>query len=132
MKRSILTIAAALLVCCAATAQPLRVRGTIAAVTPASLTVTSRDGATLEIALIAPLRVSTVKPMTLADIKPGSYIGTAAVPCKNGVLEAQEVLVFPATLRGAGEGHRPWDLTPGSTMTNADVEARSPPATARS
>ena len=29
--------------------------------------------------------------------------------------------VFPEALRGAGEGHRPFDLLPESTMTNATV-----------
>jgi hypothetical protein len=122
MKRLILPALAALLFSTAAMAQPMRIRGTIAAITPTSMTVTSRDGATLDIALAAPLSVSTVKPVALADIKPGSYIGTAARPGANGALVAQEVLVFPEAMRGAGEGHRPWDLTPESTMTNAAVE----------
>ena len=38
-------------------------------------------------------------------------------------LKAQEVLIFPEAMRGVGEGHRAWDLTPDSTMTNATVEA---------
>lgn len=105
-----------------AQAQPVRVRGTIAAIDATAMTVTSRDGATLHIALAPPLAVSTVRPMALADIKPGSYIGTAARPGPNGTLVAQEVLVFPEAMRGAGEGHRGWDLTPDSTMTNAAVE----------
>lgn len=122
MKHLILPAIAALLFSTAAMAQPMRVRGTIAAISPTNMAVTSRDGAKLDIALVSPLGVSTVKPMALADIKPGSYIGTAALPGTDGVLKAQEVLVFPEAMRGAGEGHYPWDLTPESTMTNAAVE----------
>lgn len=106
-----------------AQAQPMRVRGTIAAIGAHEMTVTTRDGATLHIALADTLAVSTVKPVALADIRPGSYIGTAARPGgPGGALIAQEVLVFPEAMRGVGEGHRGWDLTPDSTMTNAAVE----------
>jgi hypothetical protein len=41
----------------------------------------------------------------------------------DGRLKAQELLIFPEAMRGVGEGHRAWDLTPDSTMTNATVEA---------
>ena len=57
----------------------------------------------------------------LADIKKGSYIGTAAMPQADGTQTALEVLVFPEAARGTGEGHFPWDLEPQSTMTNATV-----------
>jgi hypothetical protein len=43
------------------------------------------------------------------------------VPQADGTLRAVEVHVFPDSMRGTGEGHRPWDLQPGSTMTNATV-----------
>ena len=69
----------------------------------------------------AEMDVSEVYPLSLADIKPGSYIGTAAMPQPDGSQLALEVLVFPEAARGAGEGHRPWDLRPDSTMTNATV-----------
>jgi hypothetical protein len=32
------------------------------------------------------------------------------------------VLVFPEAARGTGEGHYAWDLSPNSTMTNANVD----------
>ena len=60
-------------------------------------------------------------PIALSDIKAGSYVGTAAMPQPDGTQLALEVLVFPETARGTGEGHRPWDLRPDSTMTNATV-----------
>jgi hypothetical protein len=58
---------------------------------------------------------------TLADIKPGSFIGAGAVPLADGAQRALRITVFPESLRGLGEGFRPWDRTPGGTMTNATV-----------
>jgi hypothetical protein len=62
---------------------------------------------------------------TLADIKPGTFIGTTAMPgaTDSDPLKAVEVHIFPEAMRGTGEGHRPWDLKPKSTMTNANVES---------
>ena len=64
-----------------------------------------------------------VKAIPLSAIAPGTYIGTAATPTADGTLTAQEVLLFPEAARGTGEGHRPWDLSANSTMTNANVDA---------
>ena len=55
------------------------------------------------------------------NIKEGSYIGTAAVPQADGTLKALEMQVFPASMRGVGEGTRDWDLGAGSSMTNGTV-----------
>ena len=57
------------------------------------------------------------------DIKPGTFIGTAAKTDAKGKLTAQEVVVFPEAVRGTGEGHYAWDLGPHSSMTNANVDA---------
>lgn len=105
----------------AQTAPPQRIRGTIAAVDAKQMTVTSREGQTLEIALADPLTVMTVKNVALGSIAPGTYIGTASRPLPGGGYQALEVLVFPEAMRGASEGHFPWDLEPGSMMTNATV-----------
>ena len=66
--------------------------------------------------------VAAVIPATLADAKPGTFIGTAAVGPKDK-LRALEVLIFPEAMKGSGEGHYPWDLMPESTMTNATIES---------
>ena len=58
----------------------------------------------------------------MADIKPGMFVGSTAMPAADGSLQAVEVHIFPEAMRGTGEGHRPWDLKPTSTMTNANVE----------
>jgi hypothetical protein len=100
---------------------PTRIRGKITAVAAHSVTVAERNGKTVQIALDEPLSVSTVRPVPLSGIAPGSFIGTAARKKPDGSFEAIEVLVFPEAMRGAGEGFRAWDLEPGSTMINATV-----------
>jgi len=101
-------------------------RGTLVTVAPTSLTFKNRSGEVIELVLPDNLVVNEVYPMTLDDIKPGSYIGTAAMPQADGTQRAIGVSVFPETARGAGEGHRPFDLQPQSTMTNATVADVSP------
>ena len=98
-----------------------RIRGSIVGLEGSTLTIATREGPEAKIALAANYEVTAVVPATLADIKPGTYIGTAAVGPKDR-LRALEVLIFPEAMRGTGEGHRPWDLVPESTMTNATVE----------
>jgi hypothetical protein len=99
----------------------VRLRATIQKVEPGSLTVKERSGEVVTLVRPADMAVSEVFPIALADIKPGSYIGTAAMPQADGSQRALEVLVFPEAARGTGEGHYPWDLQPESTMTNATV-----------
>ena len=102
-------------------APPLRLRATVQSVDATSMTVRERSGEVVRLALDDKLTVSEVLPIELSALKAGAYIGTAAMPRPDGTLEAIEVLVFPESARGTGEGHRPWDLQPGSTMTNATV-----------
>ena len=115
----------------AADGTPAHVRGTVQSLDGQTLVVTTRDGQTLTILLAKDVKVSAVAKVDLAAIKPGDFIGTAAVPGTDGRLHAQEVLVFPEAMRGAGEGHRGWDLTPDSTMTNATVAEVSEAAKGR-
>lgn len=103
---------------------PVRVRGTIERVDGGIYIVKSRDGAELKLKLAAGGGISAIVPAALADIKPGKYIGVAALPMADGSQKALEVHIFPEPMRGTAEGHRPWDLQPKSTMTNANVEAQ--------
>jgi len=105
------------------TSPPTRIRGTIVSLTGQTLTVKTREGADADITLNDPLTVRTVKSLTLADIKQGSYVGIASKTGADGKAQALEVLVLPDAMRGAGEGHYAWDLQPGSMMTNANVTA---------
>jgi hypothetical protein len=100
----------------------VRVRGTIERVESGAYIVKARDGTTrLKLTLAPNAGVAASIRSTLSDIKSGSYIGVAALPQANGTLRALEVHIFHESMRGTGEGHRPWDLLPQSTMTNATV-----------
>src|ERR1700692_4308811 len=103
-------------------APPVRVRGTIERIESPVFVVKSRDGAELKIVLAENAVAVGVVKATLADIKPGLFVGIAAMPQPDGTQRALEVLIFPEAMRGTGEGHYPWDLQPKSTMTNANVE----------
>lgn len=102
-------------------APPGRLRGTIQSVNGDTLTVTTRMGKSVQLVMAPNMAINVIAPSRIEDIKPGSFIGTAAMPQKDGTLMAMEVQVFPESMRGIGEGHRPWDLKPDSTMTNGTV-----------
>jgi len=101
---------------------PVRVRGEIEKVDGNTLTIKARDGAHLTIAVPDNVRVMNFVKASLADIKPNSYIGVTAMPQADGSQRAIAIHIFLEAQRGTGEGHRAWDLRPGSTMTNAAVE----------
>ena len=101
--------------------ETMRVRGTVEKLDGSILSVKTREGAALSIALDKPVFVAMVKA-AIADIKPGTYVGATGLPADDGSLRAVEIHIFPEAMRGTGEGHRPWDLQAGSTMTNANVE----------
>src|SRR5689334_3882536 len=100
---------------------PTRVRGTIEAVDGDVLAVKSRGGEDVRLHMTGDLRVVGITKISLSDIKVGSFIGTTTVPGPDGSQNAVEVHVFPEEMRGAGEGSRPYDLRPNSSMTNATV-----------
>lgn len=95
-----------------------RVRGTITAVDGNMLSVRSREGRDLKIEIAPDTAVTYMKKLSLADVKPGTPLGTSAVKGPDGRLVARELHLFPADRPVPNEGHRPWDLEPGSTMTN--------------
>jgi hypothetical protein len=100
---------------------PVRVRGTVEAVDGAMLTVKSRDGQTYKVKMADNVAVRGVAKAALTDIKDNSFIGVTGMPQPDGTQKAVEIHIFPEALRGTGEGFRPWDLMPNSTMTNAAV-----------
>jgi hypothetical protein len=106
-----------------APADMVRVRGTVQSVDGSMLTVKSRDGADLKIKLADNAAIRTVTAKTVADVKQGLFVGITAMPQPDGTQKAVEIHIFPEAARGTGEGHRPWDLMPGSTMTNANVDS---------
>ena len=100
---------------------PSRVRGTIEAVDGDVLAVKSRSGEDFKLHMAGDMRVVGITRISLADIKVGSFVGATTVPGPGGEADAVEVHVFPEDMRGTGEGSRPFDLRPNSTMTNATV-----------
>ena len=100
---------------------PTRVRGAIEAVDGDVLTVRSRSGEDVKLHMTADMRVVGITKISLSDVKVGSFIGTTTVPGPDGMPSAVEVHLFPENMRGTGEGSRPFDLKPNSTMTNATV-----------
>jgi hypothetical protein len=98
-----------------------RLRGTVQSFDGSTLVVAERGGTVVSLVLAENFSVNEVVPIEPTAIAAGSYIGTAALAGPDGTLRALEVLVFPEAARGSGEGHVPWDLQPGSTMTNATV-----------
>jgi hypothetical protein len=101
----------------------VRVRGTVEGIDGSVLSVKSREGAMLKVKLADNAPVRAVIKASLSDIKPGSFVGITAMPLPDGTQKAVEIHIFPEALRGTGEGHRPWDLMPNSTMTNATVDS---------
>ena len=105
----------------AAQTPSVRIRGTIEAIAGDTVTILTKTGEHKPVTLTPDTRIGALRALTLADIKAGDFIGTAAVKQPDGHLRALEVTVFPEALRGTGEGQRPWDQGPDSSMTNATV-----------
>src|SRR5579862_6785046 len=100
---------------------PSRVRGTIEGVDRDVLSVKSRSGEDVKLHMTGDMRVVGIIKIALAEIKVGSFVGATTVPGADGSQNAVEVHLFPENMRGTGEGSRPHDLRPNSTMTNATV-----------
>jgi hypothetical protein len=102
--------------------ETVRIRGTIESVAGDAYVVKNRDGAEYKVAVTNPgLYVAIVKS-TMADIKPGMFVGATGMTQPDGSQKAIEVHIFPESMRGTGEGHYDWDLKPNTKMTNANVE----------
>lgn len=104
--------------CTAASAQTVRVRGTISKADGSVLTLISSDGAEVKLTLTENAMIVAVVKASMADIKEGTFLGSAAMPQPDGSQKALEVHIFPEQMRGTGEGHRPYAPVPNSTMTN--------------
>jgi hypothetical protein len=100
----------------------MNVRGTIEKIDGNAMMVKTREGTNVTINLADNVAVRGLVKVPLADVKPGSYIGVSAMPQADGTERAMHVHIFPEAMRGAGEGYRPFDVRPGSTMTNAAVD----------
>jgi hypothetical protein len=99
-----------------------RIRAVIEKVDGNVLMLKARSGDQMKVTMADNYRVAAMVKATLADLKPDTYIGVTAMPQADGSQKAIAIHIFQPNQRGTGEGHRPWDLTPGSTMTNAAID----------
>ena len=102
-------------------AESIHVRGKIESLDGSTLTVDGREGKTVTVMLDDGFKIAGIAKASADDIKEGDFVGIASLPDDNGKAGAVEVLIFPAAMKGTGEGSYPWDLEPNSTMTNATV-----------
>jgi Domain of unknown function (DUF5666) len=101
----------------------VRIRGTVEQVEGPVVTVVTAMGEKLPITLAADARIMAIVKSSLSNVQPGSFVGATALPQRDGTWKAVEVHIFPESLRGTGEGDRPYDYKPKSTMTNGTVKA---------
>jgi len=106
-----------------AQAPATRIRGDIVSVNGPALQIKADSGQTVAVKLADKYSVSSRSRADPAKISQGVFLGTTAVPGPDGTLVASEVHIFPESMRGTSEGHRPMDAASGSTMTNATVSA---------
>ena len=104
--------------CSAATAQTMRMSGTLEKADGNVLSLQSSDGAEVKLTLTENAMIIAVVKASMADIKEGTFLGSAAMPQPDGSQKALEVHIFPEQMRGTGEGHRPYAPVPNGTMTN--------------
>jgi hypothetical protein len=100
---------------------PTRIVGTVEKLDGAALTVATNDGQTMTVAMASNVAIYGVEKRTLADLKPGDFVASGGVKGTDGKIHAVELRIFPETLRGIGEGQRPWAVKTDGVMTNATV-----------
>jgi hypothetical protein len=105
----------------AGAADRIRVHGTVENLDGDTLKIKSPDGKDLMVTMKSGSTVLGVKSASAADIKPGDFVGIGSQPTSSGINGAVQVVIFPASMKGTGEGDRPWDVKPNGSMTNATV-----------
>jgi len=125
---TIFAVASLACLCASASAQTAtqRLRGQIENVNGDELALKSDSSQRVAVKLAENVLITTRAPSHVGAISQGAFIGTTAIPQPDGTLSAVEVHVFPESMRGVGEGHRPMERQPGSTMTNATVTSVTP------
>jgi Domain of unknown function (DUF5666) len=101
----------------------VRYRARIDSAASGNLNLITRAGQMLTMTVASDTVILAIVPMKLEDIRPGAYVGAAAMPQSDGTQRALEVHEFPESMRGTDEGHGSFDLRPRSTMTNGTVGA---------
>ncbi|TWF50322.1 hypothetical protein [Neorhizobium alkalisoli] len=105
----------------AGAADRVRISGTIESLNGDTLMVKSLDGKEIMVMMKPGLNVMGIKNASVADIKPGDFVGVGSQPTQSGINGAVQVVIFPASMKGTGEGDRAWSVRPNGSMTNATV-----------
>ncbi|TMV77060.1 hypothetical protein FGG78_27590 [Thioclava sp. BHET1] len=108
----------------AAGGTPFQTRGTLMSLMSDQLSMQTPDGSPGIVLLGDHYRLIGEVKASLADIRPGDFVGVGSVPDGHGGQRAVEVTIFPKSMAGTGEGSRAWALAPQGLMTNAVVESR--------
>jgi hypothetical protein len=129
MRTPVLTVtalAAAVTVSAALAQQPQpqtqRVSGTIERVDGNTIYGKGPDGSAITLKLADNAAITAVLKATFADIKPGDYVGTGAVPQADGSQKAVELRIFPRPQADGGHFYEGWYGAPNGTMTNGFVQ----------
>jgi hypothetical protein len=88
-----------------------------------ALTVDTAAGQTVPVTLTDRTRYLKVAPSSLNRVDPGAYIGTATKSIGDQLI-ALEVVIFPPSLKGTGEGHYAWDRIPDTTLSGVGEHAK--------
>jgi hypothetical protein len=102
--------------------QAQRLNGTIERVDGNTIYAKGRDGSAITLKLADKATVTAVLKATVADIKPGAYIGSGAMPQPDGSHKAIEVHIFARPQEDNGHHYAGWYGAPNGTMTNGFVE----------
>lgn len=127
LKSGLAGLALAVILTTAVAAQPAQTRRIAGAVEKAdgdSLVVKPLSGDAVTVHLASDVKIFDVSKGTMDSLKPNAFVGIGAMPQSDGSQRAMQITVFDETQRGAGEGFRPWDRAPNSTMTNGTVDTR--------
>jgi hypothetical protein len=99
-----------------------RLSGTIERMLGTLIFASGRDGGAITVKLADNATITTVLKATVADIKPGDYIGSGAVPQADGSQKAVEVHIFARPQADGGHHYAGWYGAPNGTMTNGFVQ----------
>ena len=102
-------------------ADRVRVHGTVENLDGDPLTIKGSDGQDIVVTMTSGLKVLGVKNASAADVRTGDFVGIGSQPTAGGINGAVQVVIFPASMKGTGEGDRPWNVRPNGSMTNATV-----------
>lgn len=112
-----------------------RTRGVVQTIAADAVTLQTYDGKSTSVPIDAKTGFAWVVASNLDSLKDGDFVGTATTG-PDTALRAVELVIFPESMRGSGEGHYAWDV-PGvvaaagggnagsSAMTNGTVQGQS-------